>query len=101
MTGRCEFLEFLRAEILAVCEDETAADRIEREVRLAFGSERVYVPALPDSRRDEALRLMRSGMTPEQAARRVGVHVTTTYRWRKSVRRKPADAGLGRGNWVL
>lgn len=101
MTGRCEFLEFLRAEILAACEDEALADRIERELRLAFGSERVYVPALPDSRRDEALRLMQGGMTPEQAARRVGAHTVTAYRWRKAARRKRPDSGLGRGDWVL
>ena len=101
MTGRCEFLEFLRAEILAVCEDEAAADRIEREVRLAFGGERAYIPTIPDSRRDEALRLMRSGMTPEQAARRVGAHVVTVYRWRKAACKKRTDSGLGRGEWVL
>jgi len=101
MTGRCEFLEFLRAEIVAACEDEEMADRIEREVRLAFGGERTYIPTLPDNRRDEALRLMREGMLPGQVARRVGVHMVTVYRWRKAARRKRADSGLGRGDWVL
>ena len=101
MTGCSEFIEFLRAEIVAACDDETVADRIEREVRLAFGAERVYVPALPNSRRDEALQLMRGGMTPEQAARRVGVHVATAYRWRRGKPQRRESGGLGRSDWVL
>ena len=101
MTGRCEFLEFLRAEILAACEDEALADRIEREVRLTFGGERTYIPTLPDSRRSEAMRLLKSGMAPEQVARRVGVHAVTVYRWRRAAPRRHGGGGLGRSDWVL
>lgn len=103
MTGCSEFIEFLRAEILAACGDEAeaVADRIEREVRLAFGAERVYVPALPDSRRTEAMRLLSAGMPPDQVARKVSAHTATIYRWRKSTKRRPRATGLGSDDWVL
>ena len=101
MTGCSEFIEFLRAEIVAACDDEAVADRIEREVRMAFGGERAYIPTLPDSRRTEAMRLLGSGMAPEKVARRVGVHPVTVYRWRRGKTKSRESGGLGRSDWVL
>ena len=106
MTGCCEFVEFLREEVIAAVRVESdplvIAERIERAVRANFGAERVYVPALPDDRRQEALRMLQGGMAPEDVARKLSVHRGTVYRWRASrekvVRRR---TGLGGDDWVL
>jgi DNA-binding NarL/FixJ family response regulator len=99
-TGCCEFLDFLRAEIVRACGSDSCADAIIREVQANYGTERPYIAAMPDDRRQEALRMLRNGMAPEMVARKLSVHQATVYRWRKAgtLRRR---TGLGGDEWVL
>jgi DNA-binding NarL/FixJ family response regulator len=98
-------VEFLREEVIAAVRVESdplvIAERIERAVRANFGAERVYVPALPDDRRQEALRMLQGGDDPESVARRLMVHTSTVYRWRSKARTVRRRTGLGGDDWVL
>lgn len=105
MTGCSEFLDFLRAEIVAACRELDDPDgialRVEREVRLNFGAERVYVAAPENDRMQEGLRMLRSGVAPDAVADRLNVHRSTAHRWRARVRKTVKRDGIGREDWVL
>ena len=104
MNGRCEFLEFLRTEIMAACADEPTPEaiavRVEREIQIAWGGERVYVAAPANDRMQEGLRMLKNGIPPEKVATKLRVHVSTAHRWRAKIRKAPGS-GLGRSDCVL
>lgn len=104
-SGSCEFVDRVRQIVLEACQDDGApaavADRVEQMIREEFGALRVYIPALPDGKKDEAVRLLRQGMDPERVAVRLSVHVSTVYRWRRVARKRRSRESLGKPDWVL
>ncbi|WP_018952486.1 helix-turn-helix domain-containing protein [Thioalkalivibrio sulfidiphilus] len=105
-------LSTITEEIRAACvalgvpneiSDEIAR-RVDLRVRTDFGGERPYIPCLANHRRRQALDMIRKGASPESAAKAVGVHPSTTYRWRRQEnkgRPRKHGAGLGKEDWVL
>ena len=77
------------------------ANRVVANVQSAFSGTQVYIPA--HDRRDEGIRLLKSGRTTDEVARELGVHKSTVYRWHGSMhtRTRKRGPGLGRDDWNL
>ena len=85
-----DFLNDLHRHITAalrsrVNDAEAIAATVTQSVRQAWSGEQVYIPKA-DTARQFALELIRRGKSPETAARAVGVHPSTVYRWRQAER---------------
>ncbi len=110
MTEACAILDAIRATIVEAAQErhlaredgEAIAQRVETMLRRDFGPDKHYIPGegrIND--RQMALDLLGQGSDPEAVARKVGVHVSTVYRWRSGQVRRKRSPGLGSDEWVL
>ena len=95
MNGRCDLFELIREMV-----DDP--DPVIAEIQARLGGARISIPAnngnLEDRKR--ALKLLRSGLSIEQVAQRLGYHRTTIWRW-WNARRTISNSGFGSDEWNL
>lgn len=110
MSEACAILDAIRATIVEAARErqvrredgEAIADRVDAMLRRDFGSDRHYIAGgVRSNDRQMALDLLGKGSDPGAVARKVGVHVSTVYRWRSKQVRRKRSSGLGSDDWVL